>query len=371
MNQHQPKDNEDLQPSGIIMIMGYPAAGKTTRAKKYEKRGFIRLNRDEIGGTLDDLVLNAKKFYTQGFRNFVFDNTYPSVKSRKTVIDWAKKATLPIHCEWIGAPKNEDNNNVMNTSITDIELAFFNAARRMVQKYGKLLSHYEMNLADDPNIFPVAALYSYKSLFEPPTAEEGFTSIRKLEFKLQLDEDLYENKAIILDYDGTLRVTKSGKKYPLDTEDIKILPGRSEILKQWQENGYILLGVSNQSAIGKGEISEGTAVECFQMTNYLLGLNIDYSYCPHSAFPINCYCRKPMPGLGVELIEDYKLDPKQCIMVGDLNSDKTFAKRCGFKFVHSTQFFSGYFDPKALAKNKMGVEIETNPNTVNKEEEIA
>lgn len=78
-----------------------------------------------------------------------------------------------------------------------------------------------------------------------------------------------------------------------------------------------------------------------------------------------------MPGLGVELIEDYKLDPKQCIMVGDFNSDKTFAKRCGFKFVHSTQFFSGFFDPKALEENIMGNKIEPEPKTVNMEEEIA
>ena len=65
----------------------------------------------------------------------------------------------------------------------------------------------------------------------------------------------------------------------------------------------------------------------------------DYKYCPHKAGPTNCYCRKPMPGLGVEFIEKYGLDPSRCIMVGDMTSDKTFAKRCGFQYMDQAEFF--------------------------------
>ena len=32
----------------IILIMGYPASGKTIIAKEYERQGYHRLNRDEI-----------------------------------------------------------------------------------------------------------------------------------------------------------------------------------------------------------------------------------------------------------------------------------------------------------------------------------
>ena len=48
-----------------------------------------------------------------------------------------------------------------------------------------------------------------------------------------------------------------------------------------------------------------------------------------------------MPGLGVEFIEVYKLDPKQCIVVGDQTSDKTFARRCGFNYIDANTFFLG------------------------------
>jgi histidinol phosphatase-like enzyme len=72
----------------------------------------------------------------------------------------------------------------------------------------------------------------------------------------------------------------------------------------------------------------------------LLGFDIDYLFCPHNSFPISCYCRKPMPGLGVALVEKYKLDPSQCIMVGDRTTDKTFASRSGFQFQHASKFFA-------------------------------
>ena len=50
-------------------------------------------------------------------------------------------------------------------------------------------------------------------------------------------------------------------------------------------------------------------------------------------------CFKPMPGMGAEFIEKYKLNPSECIMVGDMTSDKTFAKRCGFQFMDAEEFF--------------------------------
>ena len=63
-------------------------------------------------------------------------------------------------------------------------------------------------------------------------------------------------------------------------------------------------------------------------------------FCEHRAGPPQCYCRKPMPGLGAWFIEKYKLNPPQCIMVGDLKSDLTFAMRCGFTYVHPDVFFA-------------------------------
>ena len=110
-------------------------------------------------------------------------------------------------------------------------------------------------------------------------------------------------------------------------------------LKKYQKEGYLLLGASNQSGIAKGILTEADAKACFDETNTQLGLKIDYQFCPHKVPPISCFCRKPGPGIGAHFIEKYKLNPVECIMVGDMGSDKTFAQRCGFQFIDESKFF--------------------------------
>ena len=99
------------------------------------------------------------------------------------------------------------------------------------------------------------------------------------------------------------------------------------------------MGVSNQSGIHKGELTNETAHELFQFTNNQLGLDIEYRFCPHQSAPISCYCRKPQCGIGVEFMLKHKLSRKDCIFVGDMTTDKTFATRCGFQYVDQAEFF--------------------------------
>lgn len=211
----------------------------------------------------------------------------------------------------------------------------------MIERYGKLVDKNESDaVKNDSNMFPPMVLFNYQKKFEPATVAEGFDKVTKLEFTREFGED-YVNKALILDYDGTLRECVGGNgMYPTKANEIKILENRAEVLKKYKDDGYILLGVSNQSGIAKGALSKKVADMLFKKTNEMLGVDIDYVFCSHASGPASCYCRKPMPGHGVHFIEKYKLDPSKCIMVGDMTSDKTFAKRCGFQFKHSDQFFN-------------------------------
>jgi histidinol-phosphate phosphatase family protein len=311
----------------IRIVMGFPGSGKSRFVKKFVELGYKRLNRDEKGGSLDDLVKDLEKLYKQdNIEKFCLDNTYITKKSRATVLSWAKNNDFTVECYWL---------------TTDVANAQYNVAKRMIASYGKLLMPEEIKLKtkEDPGVYSPAPIFRARKQLEKPTLEEGFAKIEKIPFKRELDYSIYKNKGIILDYDGTLRKTKSGEKYPKIVEDIEILPNRTETLKEYQRKGFILLGVSNQSGVAKGELTLETADNFFKHTNKLLGLDIDYKFCPHGFFPQVCYCRKPIPGLGVEFIEKYKLNPAQCIMVGDRTTDKTFASRCGFKFVKADEFF--------------------------------
>ena len=71
----------------------------------------------------------------------------------------------------------------------------------------------------------------------------------------------------------------------------------------------------------------------------LLGVAIEVEYCPHAAGPPVCWCRKPLPGLGVVLIERHGLDPAACIYVGAGPQDPGFARRLGFQYRDADEFF--------------------------------
>jgi len=307
----------------IVLIMGYNAAGKSTLVENYTKDGFHRVNRDELGGKLDNLPLIVADLHKKGTKKFVLDNTYADIESRKSIIECAKKLKLPIKCV------------LLDTSFEDAQ---FNACTRMVRKVGRLMDPEDFKTCKDPNLFPPVALFSYKKRFQKPTTAEGFESVEKVPFVRKKDPK-YCNKALILDYDDCLRVSKTEQGYPIKPSDLKILPGRKEKLAEYVKNGYRLLGASNQSGIAKGILTVQQAVDCFEETNRLLGHNIDYFFCRHSIPPVVCYCRKPQVGIFVHFREKYFLDPAQCIFVGDQKTDETFAVRCGMKFYYANEFF--------------------------------
>lgn len=259
-----------------------------------------------------------------GCQDVVLDNTYADVESRAGIIKVCEKHGVDCECVWL------------DTSIEDAQV---NACTRMIHTYGHVLSPDEIKKEKDPNAFPIAALYSYRKRFQKPTMAEGFISVDRVKFERQL-RPKYTNKALFLDYDGTLRESTGPNPWPEHLDHVQILPNRVDKLSEYVAQGYHLLGVSNQSAIAKGTLGVNTAADCFLRTNNLLGFAIDYMFCPHKVPPISCYCRKPGPALGVHFIEKYRLDPAQCIMVGDQKSDATFAKRCGFQYQDQAEFFA-------------------------------
>jgi histidinol phosphatase-like enzyme len=72
----------------------------------------------------------------------------------------------------------------------------------------------------------------------------------------------------------------------------------------------------------------------------LLGVAIEVEYCPHGAGPPTCWCRKPLPGLGVLFIQRHKLDASRCIYVGAGPQDPGFARRLGFQYREAADFFA-------------------------------
>lgn len=329
-----PGEGPGRQPE-VVMLMGIQGAGKSEATRAYQAAGYARLNRDEEGGSLDDLLPRLRALLENGQERVVLDNTYPTRISREPVITMAHAHAVPVRCRWL---------------TTSMEDARINVSTRMLDRYGKLLGPEERKelTKSDPNLPPPAALQRYMSSFEPPRLDEGFSAIDEIPFRRRPNLE-HTNRALLLDADGTLRETFSGELYPRSAGDVKILPGRTEVLRRWVEAGFKLFLVSNQSGIASGKLSEEAARAAFERTRELLGVPIEeVAYCPHRAFPVVCFCRKPMPGMGVYLMRKHKLDPGKTLMVGDMESDRKFSQGLAIAYYDAREFFVDGLKPPKL-----------------------
>jgi D-glycero-D-manno-heptose 1,7-bisphosphate phosphatase len=128
-------------------------------------------------------------------------------------------------------------------------------------------------------------------------------------------------KALFIDRDDTLIVDKV---YLADPAGVEILPGVPEGLRRARELGYKLFLFTNQSGIGRGYYTIEDAHRVNARMEELIGLPrplfVEIGIAPEAPDQPSLY-RKPSPRFITEMIAKYKLNPAQCIMVGDRESD--------------------------------------------------
>jgi len=285
----------------VVLIMGLPGAGKTTVAQTFAARGYARVNRDEGGGALRDLLPEIDRLVEAGRTRIVMDNTYVSRKSRAAVVQAAEKAGLPVRCVWLS---------------TGIEDAQVNAVWRMLSKYGRLLTPEEMRRAAkrDVNAFGPSVQFRYQRALEPPDPAERFSRIDRVAFERTRDP-AFSNRAVIVWLD-----------------DAEMSAEHIATLRRYAGDRWHVLGLAWRPEVGDDPIAAQRADAEFARLRGRLGVAIDVKYCPHGAGPPVCWCRKPLPGLAVAFIMQYRLDASQCLYVGGGPQDPGFARRLGFQF---------------------------------------
>jgi len=124
-------------------------------------------------------------------------------------------------------------------------------------------------------------------------------------------------KAIFLDRDGTICEDVGYLSRP---EQIKLFPFAAEAVRLLNENGFIVILITNQSGIARGFFDENALREIHEkLVSELAEQNakLDAIYfCPHNSVD-NCACRKPKTGMIEQATKDFSIDLKNSWMIGD------------------------------------------------------
>ena len=144
--------------------------------------------------------------------------------------------------------------------------------------------------------------------------------------------------AVFFDRDGVLNVDVN---YLYKIEDFCWIPGAKKTIKYYNEKGFYVFVVTNQSGVARGYYSEDDVHKLHQwMQDDLaaIGAHIDAFYhCPHhnegkiEQYKKNCDCRKPKPGLILQACHNWSIDKDQSLLIGDKLSDLDAAQAAGIR----------------------------------------
>ncbi len=159
------------------------------------------------------------------------------------------------------------------------------------------------------------------------------------------------NIAVFVDRDGTLNEDHG---YVTSPEQLVLFPAVPQALARLNRLGARVILLTNQSAIGRGYMTEADLRHIHQKLEDLLSAHegkIDAVYfCPHHPEE-GCACRKPNIAMIQKAARDFSLDLSLCYVVGDKCSDLQAAHRAG---VHGVLVMSSEYSAAAVRAHEVG-----------------
>ena len=161
------------------------------------------------------------------------------------------------------------------------------------------------------------------------------------------------NKALFLDRDGVINIDKN---YIYKPDDLVFCKGIKQLIKRAKKKLFKVICITNQSGIARGFFMEEDLKTFMSYLNKDLtssiGFGLDaYYYCPHhplgivKEYSIICDCRKPAKGLFEQACNDYNIDCKNSIFIGDKLTDLQAAEKMNIQKIYY------YSKTKNISKN--------------------
>ncbi|MCK5504202.1 MAG: lipopolysaccharide heptosyltransferase II [Thermodesulfovibrionia bacterium] len=147
------------------------------------------------------------------------------------------------------------------------------------------------------------------------TADEVFSALKEVPL---------QGKAVFLDRDGTVI---EDRNYLNSFDELVIFPDAKDSMQRLREQGFKLIGITNQSGIARKIVDEDFIIKSNVYLKDKLGID-DFFYCPHHPDE-HCPCRKPEPMLALMAKIKHGINLKASYVIGDKESDVLLARKVG------------------------------------------
>jgi D-glycero-D-manno-heptose 1,7-bisphosphate phosphatase len=135
---------------------------------------------------------------------------------------------------------------------------------------------------------------------------------------------------LLLDRDGV--INHDSVDYIKSPEEWEPIAGSLEAIAQFNQAGYQVIVVTNQSGLARGYYDEAILTKIHEkFINALTaagGKVEEIIFCPHLPSEL-CDCRKPAPGMLIDIAKKYNIDLAITYFIGDSLSDIQAAQNAG------------------------------------------
>jgi len=141
-------------------------------------------------------------------------------------------------------------------------------------------------------------------------------------------------RAVFLDRDGVLNealVEQNKPVAPRRVEDFRVYPETAPALERLKAAGFLLIVVTNQPDVARGEVPRAVVDEMNRRLRESLPMLDDICVCweDGDASP----CRKPKPGMVLDAAAKYGIELKSSFLVGDRWRDIDCGANAGVRTV--------------------------------------
>jgi aryl-alcohol dehydrogenase-like predicted oxidoreductase/predicted kinase len=290
----RPRPSPTRRPSAgdLVVVMGIPGAGKSRVAESYVAQGYLRLNRDERGGSLRELAEALEESLSSGARRVVLDNTYLTRAARSYVVETAGRHGVRARCVWLDTP---------------LAQAQVNLVERLLDRFGDLPSPEQLEevARDEPGLLlPTRQMRAFREL-EPPAADEGFAEVEHVPFT---------------------RTPRAGDAGVFVAAAALLQPGFENALANGDlASPHLVFDWRPLSAVA--DLDDAVAT-----VSRLVSGPVEAALCSHPGGPPTCWCRPPLPGLPLAFARKHGVDPSRSLVVGASPAHRTLANALGARY---------------------------------------